>query len=96
MVVAVFLERAILRISSKQIEDNEKIRFEFMMNHKKLLIGCGCALLAIALVVCLVLVIGNGAGEKPTLPSNGTTQGTTPDGTSTNPTDGTTTPTGPD
>ena len=70
-----------------------------MMNHKKLLIGCGCALLAIALVVCLVLVIGNGAGEKPTLPSNGTdgtTQGTAPDGTSTNPTDGTTTPTGPD
>lgn len=65
------------------------------MNHKKLLIGCGCALLAIALVVCLVLVIGNGAGEKPTLPSNGTTQGTAPDGTSTNPTDGTTTPTGP-
>ena len=71
-----------------------------MMNHKKLLIGCGCALLAIALVVCLVLVIGNSAGDKPTLPSNGTTQGTNPDGT-TNPTDGTTPsgntdPTGPD
>ncbi|MBE6921294.1 MAG: hypothetical protein E7468_07030 [Ruminococcaceae bacterium] len=70
-----------------------------MMNHKKLLIGCGCALLAIALVVCLVLVIGNGAGDKPTLPSNGTTV-TNPDGT-TNPTDGTTPsgntdPTGPD
>lgn len=69
------------------------------MNHKKLLIGCGCALLAIALVVCLVLVIGNGAGDKPTLPSNGTTV-TNPDGT-TNPTDGTTPsgntdPTGPD
>lgn len=67
--------------------------FEKMMNHKKLLIGCGCALLAIALVVCLVLVIGNGAGDKPTLPSNGTTQGTNPDGTTmTNP-DGTTNPT---
>ena len=67
-----------------------------MMNHKKLLIGCGCALLAIALVVCLVLVIGNGAGDKPTLPSDGTTQATTPDGTTqaTTPS-GTTKPTGP-
>lgn len=73
--------------------------YEFMMNHKKLLIGCGCAVLAIALVVCLVLVIGNSAGDKPTLPSNGTTV-TNPDGTI-NPTDGTmpsgnTDPTGPD
>lgn len=70
-----------------------------MMNPKKLLIGCGCALLAIALVVCLVLVIGNGAEDKPTLPSNGTPV-TNPDGT-TNPTDsttpsGNTDPTGPD
>lgn len=69
-----------------------------MMNHKKLLIGCGCALLVIALVIGLVVMLGNSAGDEPTLPSNGTdgtTQGTTPDGT-TNPTDGTTTPTGPD
>lgn len=72
--------------------------FEKMMNHKKLLIGCGCALLVIALVIGLVVMLGNSAGDEPTLPSNGTdgtTQGTTPDGT-TNPTDGTTTPTGPD
>ena len=61
--------------------------YEFMMNHKKLLIGCGCALLAIALVVCLVLVVGNGTEDETTLSSNGTTV-TGPDG-NTNPTDGT-------
>lgn len=57
------------------------------MKKKILLIGCGCALLAIALVVCLVLVVGNGTEDETTLSSNGTTV-TGPDGTQ-KPTDGT-------
>lgn len=55
--------------------------YEFMTNHKKLLIGCGCALLVIALVVGLVAIINNGAGNNTNLPSDGTTEATGPDGT---------------
>lgn len=63
--------------------------FEKMMKHKKLLIGCGCALLAIILAVVLVVVFGNGAEDKPTLPSGGT-QLTTVNGTVASKPDGTT------
>lgn len=59
-----------------------------MMNYNRLLVCCGCALLATVLIVCKALFIGDDMGDKPTLPSNGTTV-TTPDGT-TNSTDGTT------
>lgn len=52
-----------------------------MTNHKKLLIGCGCALLVIALVIGLVVIINNGAGNNTNLPSDGTTEATGPDGT---------------
>ena len=52
-----------------------------MTNHKKLLVGCGCALLVIALVVGLVAIINNDAGNNTNLPSDGTTEATGPDAT---------------